>query len=212
MSMKRPRSYDDLAQSCDMPVFKKRKILSSLGEDLFYVCSYLCNYGHLDNPNTLPKIIRLLNKGANPNEGVEGWGGHWHFPLIESMFRKDLAITIVLLRYGALLDADHGDCFVLAQAALPFLRRNRLSYAQYELFKACSEHKLDPNHVYTIDECRAMGISSVSAKLIQEATQKVNDEVVGCAQDDFAYQTGGQNITKFVFDRAIGLSKRSKIT
>jgi hypothetical protein len=85
-----------------------------------------------------------------------------------------------------------------------------LAHAQYELLKAVSERKLDPHYVYEIGAYEAMGISHRSAKLIQKATQEVNEVFVQCVLDDWKFEHPGQNITEFLLNRELGAAGRGR--
>lgn len=146
----------------------------------------------------LRAILFALNHGADPNKQCKFCG--------EATCALNHAVpywlvhVIALLQYGARLDIGKG---ALESARCVFHLEYDVKQAHCELLRAISEHRFDPHHAYTLDEYRAMGISLESAKLIQEATQKVNEEIIRCAQDDFSYETGNQNIFQFVRNREI---------
>jgi hypothetical protein len=169
-------------------------------------------------------VVWALSHGADPN--IRKAPDVGVYAIHAALHNYDLRYVVALLQHGARLDLKvDADNFYrgldVLQCAYQNLRKSepedcalfqdesRHSYAQYELLKAVVERKLNPCHVYTLDEYEILGISHESAELIRQETQAVNDAFAQCARDDFFYDHSGECIANFVLDRELG--RRRKI-
>lgn len=163
-------------------------------------------------------LVWVLNHGADPNSGPSKISGDYaiHMVLVWDHQKMDnLNKLIALLQNGVHLDVRDDQGETPLDVARRFLAEEaghscRFARAQLELLKALSEHKLDPHQVYTVAEYEFMGISRKSAQLIQAATEKVNAADLQCAQDDFEFEYGKQNVVTFIFDREIGMISKTR--
>jgi len=165
----------------------------------------VCSYGDLS------AMVWALLHGANPNGGPAREFAGAAYAIHEALRLRDLEKVVALLHYGARLDVetpDRGSPLIEADRRFNYDQENgferaQISRAQLELLQAVNTHKLNPSHVYTLDEYKAMGILHESAELIKKATQAVNDAFVQCALDDFKHDHH-ENMANFAFGRELG--------
>lgn len=126
------------------------------------------------------------------------------------IFNKYIGLSeiIALFHFGARLTIDELRRAEEVRGRYPYEAARREFLQAITSNKLATGGKFDIHRDYSSADYVAMGISPASALLIQRAVKEVNDEVVRCVEDDFAYRYG--NWTQFVLDREVGRISRRK--
>ncbi len=160
-----------------------------LGSALACACAY--PFG-----NNLDTVVFALDHGADPNLPR----GHALHAAVDS---GNLGKVIALVQKKAHIAPD----VLLLAYQTPMTGEFQTIF---EFIKAFDRYHFDPHHAYTATEYKTWGISPENADKIRTATLTVNNMFDECALDDFRYDHGKLNITKYMLDRAVGNTGKRK--
>jgi len=155
----------------------------------------------------LPEIVWLLRHGADANGGP-GEDDNGLLAIHYALFAHELDITIALLQSGARIDKKTADRVEALEYARNLEQDGRCAWnfegdhrliarTQRELLEAVA-FGLDIQRSYSIHEYEAMRISTESARLIQQATDRVREQFEQSALEELKNSPSGRNLSKFI--------------